>query len=121
MYIYIGYQVSLVVSGSSSRSDDRGFESRADHWGTFEKPSLVGSSHGYQRFMQCRFSSARGGFGLLVPSARAVICSAKLLRSYLLIDSIKRYIHVNKLILCFMQEHSIFSSLLTKILGTIVV
>ena len=28
-----------------------GFESRADHLGTLEKPSPVGSSHGYQRFM----------------------------------------------------------------------
>ena len=36
----LGYQVSLVVSGSSSWSDD--------HWGTLEKPSSVGSSHGYQ-------------------------------------------------------------------------
>ena len=26
------YQVSLEVSGSSSRSDDQGFESHADHW-----------------------------------------------------------------------------------------
>ena len=62
-----------------------------------EKPSTVGSSHGYQRFMRCRYSLASGGFRLLVPSDRAVICSAKLLRSYLLSDFIKRYI--NKLIL----------------------
>ena len=34
----------------------------------------------------------RGGFGLLVPSDRAVICSAKPLRSYLLADYIRRYI-----------------------------
>ena len=75
------------------------FESRADYWGKLEKPSLVGSSHGYQHFMRCRFSSATGGFGLLEPSDRAVICSAKPHRSYLLIDFIKRYI--NKLILYY--------------------
>ena len=51
-----------MVSGSSSRSDDRG-------------------SHRYQRMMQCRYSSASGGFGLLVPSDRVIICSAKPLRS----------------------------------------
>ena len=34
----------------------------------------------------------RGGFGLLVPSDRAVICSAKPLRSYLLADYIRWYI-----------------------------
>ena len=49
--------------------------------------------------MRCRFSLAAGGFGLLEPSDRAVICSAKLLRSYLLVDFIKRYI--NKLILYY--------------------
>ena len=43
------------------------------------------------------YPSASGGYGLLVPSDRAVICSAKPLRSYLLADFIKRYI--NKLIL----------------------
>ena len=43
------------------------------------------------------YSSASGGLGLLVPSDRAVICSAKPLRGYLLVDFIKRYI--NKLIL----------------------
>ena len=47
--------------------------------------------------MRCRYSSASGGYGLLAPSDRAVICSAKPLRSYLLADFIKRYI--NKLIL----------------------
>ena len=47
--------------------------------------------------MRCRYSSASGGYRLLVPSDRAVICSAKPLRSYLLADFIKRYI--NKLIL----------------------
>ena len=69
-----------------------GFESRANHCGTVEKPSSVGSSHGYQRFMQCRYSSASGGFRSLVPSDRAVICCAKPPRSYLLADFIKRYI-----------------------------
>ena len=70
-----------MVGGSSSRSDDH------------EKPSPVGSSHGYQRFMRCRYSSASGGFRLLVPSDRAVICSAKPLRRYSLADFIKRYIN----------------------------
>ena len=65
--------------------------------GTLEKPSPVVSSHGYQRFMQCRYSSAGGSFGLLAPSNRMVICSAKPLISYLLTDFIKRYI--NKLII----------------------
>ena len=39
----------------------------------------------YQGFTQCRYSLASGGFGLLVPSDRAVICSAKPVRSYLLV------------------------------------
>ena len=80
----IGYQVSLVVGGSSSRSDDH------------EKLSPVGSSNGYQRFMRCRYSSASGGFRLLVPSDRAVICCAKPLRNYPLSDFI-----INKLILYY--------------------
>ena len=41
--------------------------------------------------MRCRYSSASGGFELLVPSDQAVVCSAKPLRSYLLADFIKRY------------------------------
>ena len=40
-----------------------------------------------------------GGFRLLVPCDRAVICSAKPLRSYLHADFIKRYI--NKLIILY--------------------
>ena len=48
--------------------------------------------------------SANGGFRLLVPSDRAVICSAKPLRSYLLADSIKRYI--NKLIIIIISQNS---------------
>ena len=48
------------------------------------------------------YSSASGGYGLLVPSDRAVICSAKPLRSYLLADFIKRYI--NKLILLLLYK-----------------
>ena len=63
------------------------------------KPSPVGSSHGYQCFMRCRYSSASDGYGLLVLSDRAVKCSAKPLKSYLLADLIKRYI--NKLILLY--------------------
>ena len=50
----------------------------------------------YQRFMQCRCSSASGGYGLLAPSDLTVICSAKPLRNYLPADFIKPYI--NKLI-----------------------
>ena len=59
------------------------------------------------------YPSASGGYGLLVPSDRAVICSAKPLRSYLLADFIKRYI--NKLILyiykynfllCYLKEQN---------------
>ena len=50
------------------------FESSADHWGTLEKASPIGNFHGYQRFMRCRYSSASGGYGLLVPSDRAVKC-----------------------------------------------
>ena len=56
-----------------------------------EKPSPVGSSHGY--------SSASGGFGLLAPSDRVVICR---LRSYLLTDFIKLYI--NKLIIIISNQ-----------------
>ena len=58
-----------MVSGSSSRSGSRGLD---------PVPTT-------------------GGFGLLVPCDRAVICSAKPFRSYLLADVIKQYI--NKLIL----------------------
>ena len=47
--------------------------------------------------MRCRYSSASGGSGVLVPSDRAILCSAKPLRSYLLADFFERYI--NKLIL----------------------
>ena len=65
-----------MVSGSSSRSNDRSIESRADNWGTLEKPSPVGSCHGYQHFMRCWYSSASGGFGLVL-SDRAVICTVK--------------------------------------------
>ena len=39
----------------------------------------------YQGFTQCRYSSASGGFQLLVPSDRAVICSDKPVRSFLLV------------------------------------
>ena len=88
-----------MVSGSSSRSDDRSSNPAPTAGGTLERPSPVGSSHGYQRFMRCRYSSASGGYGLLAPSDRAVICSAKPLRSYLLADFIKRYI--NRLILYY--------------------
>ena len=61
-----------------------GFESRANHCVTVEKPSSVGSSHGYQRFMQCRCSSASGCSGLIVPSDHTVIRSAKKARSWYL-------------------------------------
>ena len=77
------------IYGHVSRDDNR----------RLVKPSLVRSSHGYQCFMRCRYSSASGGYRLLVPSDRAVICSVKPLRSYLLADFIKRYI--NKLILYY--------------------
>ena len=50
-----------------------GFKFRADLGGTLEKPSAVGSSRGYQRFVRCRYSSASGGLGLLVPSERVVV------------------------------------------------
>ena len=46
-----------------------------------------------------------GTFQLLVPSDRAVICSANPLRSYLLADFIKRYIY--KLILLYYYNHNI--------------
>ena len=59
----------------------------------------LGSSHGYQRFMRWRYSSASDGFALLAPSNWAVICCAKPLRNYLLTDLIKRYI--NKLVLLY--------------------
>ena len=49
--------------------------------------------------MRCRYSSASDGFRLLVPGERAVICSAKPLRSYLLADFIKRYINKRILLL----------------------
>ena len=49
--------------------------------------------------MQYSYASAGGGFGLLLSSDWAVICSAKLRRSYMLADFITRYI--NKLILLF--------------------
>ena len=60
------------------------------HLAILEKPIPVGGSHGYQHLMLCRYSSVSGGFGVLVPSDRAVICGAKLLRSYLLADFINQ-------------------------------
>ena len=89
-FIYI-YQVSLVVSGSSSQSDDRGSNPAPTTGGHLRSRVRSGA------FMRCRYSSASGGYALLVPSDRAVICSAKPLRNYLLADFITRYI--NKLIL----------------------
>ena len=78
-------------------SDNRGSNPAPTTWGHLRSRVTVGSSHGYQRFMRCRNSSASGGFVLLVPSDRAVICSAKPLRNYLLADCIERYL--NNLIL----------------------
>ena len=75
-----------MVSGSSSRSDD---------WCSKPAPTTEGhlrSSYGYRRFMGCNYSSASGGFGLLVPGDWAVICSAKRHRSDPLADFIERYI-----------------------------
>ena len=72
---------------------------RSGNWGLNPAPTTVGISHGYQRSMQYSYASAGGGFGLLLTSDWAVICSAKLLRSYMLADFITRYI--NQLILLF--------------------
>ena len=68
--------------------------------------------------MQYSYASAGGGFGLLLSRDWAVICSAKLRRSYMLADFITRYI--NKLILLFIikwkrtgrvpQHHNLFTS-----------
>ena len=44
--------------------------------------------YGYHPFMRFEDPTASGGFGLLVPSDWAAICSAKLLRSYRLADFI---------------------------------
>ena len=66
----------MLLSRSSSRSDNPGFLSGADHCGTLEKPYQVGSSEGYQRLKRCTYSSASCDFGLLVPSDWAVTCSA---------------------------------------------
>ena len=106
-----GYQVSLVVSGSSSRSDD---------WCSKPAPTTGGhlrSSYRYRRFMRCSYSSASGGFGLLVPSDWAVMCSAKPLRSDPLADFFKRYI--NKLIL--LSYAHLFSHMTHDLLKKIVV
>ena len=61
--------------------------------------------------MRCRYSSASGGFGLLVPSDWAVICSAKLLRNYMIADFIKRYI--NEIVILFTLSRPLQNSLLT--------
>ena len=50
--------------------------------------------------MQKSFPSASGGFALLVPSDRIEICSANLLRSYLIAGFIERYI-TNNIFFCF--------------------
>ena len=74
----------------------RGLSSRSNlaptTGGTLEKPSPVGSSHGYRRFMRCGYSSASGGFGFLAPQWPGGGISAKPLKSYLLANFMKQYI-----------------------------
>ena len=71
----------------------------------------------YEAHMGCSYSSASGGFGLLVLSDWAVICSAKPLRSNPLADFIKRYI--NKLLLLSCAH--LFSHMTHDLLKKIVV
>ena len=54
------------------------------------------------------YSSASGGYGLLAPSDRDIICSAKPFRSYLRADFIKRY--TNKLISYYYEKLIIVDS-----------
>ena len=77
------------MSGSSSR-----LNLAPTTGGPLEKPSPVGSSHGYLRFMRCGYSTARGDFGFLAPQWPGGGISAKPIRSYLLADFMKWYINI---------------------------
>ena len=89
-FVLLTHQVSLVFSGSSSRSDDRGSNPASTTGGHLRSRVRQGALIGTSALCDAGTHQPEVALDCLLPSDQAVISSAQLLKSYLLADFIER-------------------------------